>query len=138
MNLNAKTILNHKVVAVVNLLWAIFHIWIAITIEQDYFFLAIVIVFVLTFIGAYRISENKARYVFLVTGLLYFIPCGRHHTYIDVKWFIDVWYSGLTDLVSHLCVDLVGWYCTMDRFRKIRIWGVWMKPKIPNICHLSL
>ena len=74
MNLNAKTILNHKVVAVVNLLWAIFHIWIAITIEQDYFFLAIVIVFVLTFIGAYRISENKARYVFLVTGLLYFIP----------------------------------------------------------------
>ena len=74
MDLNAKTILNHKVVAVVNLLWAIFHIWIAITIEQDYFFLAIVIVFVLTFISAYRISENKARYVFLVTGLLYFIP----------------------------------------------------------------
>ena len=74
MDLNAKTILNHKVVAVVNLLWAIFHIWIAITIEQDYFFLAIVIVFVLTFIGAYRISENKARYVFLVTGLLYFFP----------------------------------------------------------------
>ena len=74
MNLNAKTILNHKVVAVVNLLWAIFHIWIAITIEQDYFFLAIVIVFVLTFISAYRISENKARYVFLATGLLYFIP----------------------------------------------------------------
>ena len=74
MDLNAKTILNHKVVAVVNLLWAIFHIWIAITIEQDYFFLAIVIVFVLTFISAYRISENKARYVFLVTGLLYFFP----------------------------------------------------------------
>ena len=74
MDLSAKTILNHKVVAVVNLLWAIFHIWIAITIEQDYFFLAIVIVFVLTFIGAYRISENKARYVFLVIGLLYFIP----------------------------------------------------------------
>ena len=74
MDLNAKTILNHKVVAVVNLLWAIFHIWIAITIEQDYFFLAIVIVFVLTFIGAYRIGENIARYVFLVTGLLYFFP----------------------------------------------------------------
>jgi len=74
MNLNAKTILNHKVVAVVNLLWAVFHIWIAITIEQDYFFLAIVIVFVLIFIGAYRISENIARYVFLVIGLLYFFP----------------------------------------------------------------
>ena len=74
MNLNAKTIFNHKVVAVVNLLWAIFHIWIAITIEQDYFFLAVVIVFVLIFIGAYRISENKARYVFLVTGLLYLVP----------------------------------------------------------------
>ena len=74
MNLNAKTILNHKLVAVINLLWAIFHIWIAITIEQDYFFLAIVIVFVLTFISAYRISENKARYVFLITGLLYFFP----------------------------------------------------------------
>ena len=74
MDLNAKTILNHKVVAVVNLLWAIFHIWIAITIEQDYFFLAVVIVFVLTFIGAYRVSENIARYVFLVTGLLYFFP----------------------------------------------------------------
>ena len=74
MNLNAKTILNHKVVAVVNLLWAIFHIWIAITIEQDYFFLAIVIVFVLIFFGSYRISENKARYVFLVTGQLYLVP----------------------------------------------------------------
>ena len=74
MNLNTKTILNHKVVAVVNLLWAIFHIWIAITIEQDYFFLAIVIIFVLTFICAYRISENKARYIFLITGLLYFFP----------------------------------------------------------------
>ena len=74
MNLNANTILNHKVIAVVNLLWAIFHIWIAITIEQDYFFLAIVIVFLLTFISAYRISENKARYVLLVTGLLYFFP----------------------------------------------------------------
>ena len=74
MNLNAKTILNHKVVAVVNLLWAIFHIWIAITTEQDYFFLAIVIVFVLTFIGAYRVSENIARNVFLVTGLLYLFP----------------------------------------------------------------
>ena len=74
MELNAKTILNHKVVAVVNLLWAIFHIWIAITIEQDYFFLAIVIIFVLIFIGTYRISESIARYVFLVIGLLYFIP----------------------------------------------------------------
>ena len=74
MNLNAKTILNHKVVAVVNLLWAIFHIWIAITIEQDYFFLAIVIVFVLIFIGTYMISENIARYVFLVIGLLYIFP----------------------------------------------------------------
>ena len=74
MDLNAKTILNHKVVAVVNLLWAIFHIWIAIEIEEDYGFLAIVIVFVLTFIGAYRVSENIARNVFLVTGLLYFFP----------------------------------------------------------------
>jgi len=74
MNLNAKTILNHKLVAVVNLIWAIFHIWIALTIEQDYFFLAIVIIFVLIFIGTYRISENKARYVFLVIGLLYLVP----------------------------------------------------------------
>ena len=69
-----KTILNHKLVAVVNFLWAIFHIWIAITIEQDYFFLAIVIIFVLIFIGAYRINENIARYVFLIIGLLYFFP----------------------------------------------------------------
>ena len=74
MNLNTKKILNHKVIAVVNLLWAIFHIWIAITIEQDYFFLAIVIIFVLIFIGTYRISENIARYIFLGIGLLYFIP----------------------------------------------------------------
>jgi len=74
MNLNAKTILNHKVVAAVNLLWAIFHIWIAIIIDQDYLFLAVVIVFVLIFIGTYRISENIARYVFLVTGLLYLVP----------------------------------------------------------------
>jgi len=74
INLNAKTILNHKIVSVVNLIWAIFHIWIAIIIEQDYFFLAIVIVFVLIFIGAYRIKENKAQYIFLVIGLLYFFP----------------------------------------------------------------
>ena len=74
MDLNAKTILDHKVVAVVNLIWAIFHIWIAIEIEEDYGFLAIVIVFVLIFIGTYRISENIARYVFLVIGLLYLFP----------------------------------------------------------------
>ena len=74
MDLNAKTILNHKVVAVVNLIWAIFHIWIAIEIEEDYGFLAIVIVFVLIFIGTYRISENIARHVFLVIGLLYLFP----------------------------------------------------------------
>ena len=72
--INMKTIFNHKVVSVVNFIWAIFHIWIAITIEQDYFFLAIVIIFVLIFIGTYRISENKARYVFLVIGLLYLVP----------------------------------------------------------------
>ena len=74
MDLNAKTILNHKVVAIVNLIWAIFHIWIAIEIEEDYGFLAIVIVFVLIFIGTYRISENIARHVFLVIGLLYLFP----------------------------------------------------------------
>ena len=74
MDLNAKTILNHKVVAIVNLLWSIFHIWIAIEIEEDYGFLAIVIVFVLIFIGTYMISENIARHVFLVIGLLYLFP----------------------------------------------------------------
>ena len=74
MDLNAKTILNHKVVAIVNLIWAIFHIWIAIEIEEDYGFLAIVIVFVLIFIGTYVISENIARYIFLVIGLLYLFP----------------------------------------------------------------
>ena len=74
MDLNAKTILDHKVVAVVNLIWAIFHIWIALEIEEDYGFLAIVIVFVLIFIGTYMISEKIARYVFLVIGLLYFFP----------------------------------------------------------------
>ena len=74
MDLKAKTILNHKVVSIVNLLWAIFHIWIAITIEQDYFFLAIVIVFMLIFISAYRIGGNIARYIFLVIGLLYLVP----------------------------------------------------------------
>ena len=74
MDLNAKTILNHKVVAIVNLIWAIFHIWIAIEIEEDYGFLAIVIVFVLIFIGTYMIRENIARYVFLAIGLLYLFP----------------------------------------------------------------
>ena len=74
MDLNAKTILGHKVVAVVNLIWAIFHIWIAIEIEEDYGFLAIVIVFVLIFIGTYMIRENIAGYVFLVIGLLYLFP----------------------------------------------------------------
>ena len=74
MDLNTKTILNHKVVAIVNLIWAIFHIWIAIEIEEDYGFLAIVIVFVLIFIGTYMIRENIARYVFLVIGLLYLFP----------------------------------------------------------------
>ena len=74
MELNTKTILNHKVVAIINLIWAIFHIWIAIEIEEDYGFLAIVIVFVLIFIGTYMIRENIARYVFLVIGLLYLFP----------------------------------------------------------------
>ena len=94
MNLSAKKILNHKVVAAVNLLWAIFHIWIAITIEQDYFFLAIVIVFVLTFIAAYRIGGNIARYVFLVTGLLYLFPLfeGVIPTFISGEF--DGWYLG--------------------------------------------
>ena len=94
MNLNAKTILNHKVVAVVNLLWAIFHIWIAITIEQDYFFLAIVIVFVLIFISAYRIGGKIARYIFLVVGLLYLVPLfeGVIATLISGKF--DGWYVG--------------------------------------------
>ena len=104
MDLNAKTILNHKVVAVVNLLWAIFHIWIAITIEQDYFFLAIVIVFVLTFIGAYRIGGNKARYVFLVTGLLYLVPLfeGVIHTLISGEF--DGWY-----LASVIWLVIFAW-----------------------------
>ena len=74
MDLNTKTILNHKVVAIVNLIWAIFHIWIAIEIEEDYGFLAIVIVLVLIFIGTYMISESIARYIFLVIGLLYLFP----------------------------------------------------------------
>ena len=74
MDLNAKTILNHKVVTVVNLIWAIFHIWIAIEIEEDYGFLAIVIVFVLIFIGTYMIKANIAQYVFLAIGLLYLFP----------------------------------------------------------------
>ena len=56
------------------MIWAIFHIWIAIEIEKDYGFLAIVIVFVLIFIGTYVISKNIARYIFLVIGLLYFFP----------------------------------------------------------------
>ena len=36
--------------------------------------MAIVIVFVLIFIGTYMISENIARYIFLVIGLLYLFP----------------------------------------------------------------
>ncbi len=78
MDLNAKTILNHKVVAVVNLIWAIFHIWIAIEIEEDYGFLAIVIVFVLIFVGTYMISENIARKV-VSSGILS-QPAARHKT----------------------------------------------------------
>ena len=92
MDLNARTILNHKVVAVVNLLWAIFHIWIAITIEQDYLFLAVVIVFVLTFIGAYRIGGNIARYVFLVTGLLYLVPLFEGVIPSLISGEFDGWY----------------------------------------------
>ena len=74
MDLNTKTILNHKVVAIVNLIWAIFHILIAIEIEENYGFLAKVILFVLIFIGTYMISESIARYIFLVIGLLYLFP----------------------------------------------------------------
>ena len=74
MNLNAKTILNYRVVAIVNLIWAIIHILIAIEIEENYGFLAKVILFVLIFIGTYVISENIARYIFLVIGLLYLFP----------------------------------------------------------------
>ena len=94
MNLNAKTILNHKVVAIVNLLWAIFHIWIAITIEQDYFFLAIVIVFMLIFISAYRIGGNIARYIFLVIGLLYLVPLFEGVISTLISGEFDGWYLG--------------------------------------------
>ena len=104
MDLNVKTILNHKVVAVVNLLWAIFHIWIAITIEQDYFFLAIVIVFVLTFIGAYRIGENIARYVFLVTGLLYLVPLFEGVIPSLISGEFDGWY-----LASVIWLVIFAW-----------------------------
>ena len=104
MDLNAKTILNHKVVAVVNLLWAIFHIWIAITIEQDYLFLAVVIVFVLTFIGAYRISENIARYVFLVTGLLYLVPLFEGVIPTLISGEFDGWY-----LASVIWLVIFAW-----------------------------
>ena len=92
MDLNTKTILNHKVVSVVNLLWAIFHIWIAITIDQDYFFLTVVIVFVLIFIGTYRINENKARYVFLVIGLLYLVPLFEGVIPTLISGEFDGWY----------------------------------------------
>ena len=105
MNLNAKIILNHKVVAIVNLLWAIFHIWIVITIWPEYFFLAIVIVFVLIFIGAYWISENKARYIFLVIGLLYFFPISSIYSvsyYISISSELMSDYSSMFDTVGSL------------------------------------
>ena len=92
MDLSAKTILNHKVVAVVNLLWAIFHIWIAIIIDQDYFFLAIVIVFMLIFIGTYRIGGNIARYVFLIIGLLYLVPLFEGVIPSLISGEFDGWY----------------------------------------------
>ena len=92
MDLNAKTILNHKVVAIVNLIWAIFHIWIAIEIEEDYGFLAIVIVFVLIFIGTHRISENIARHVFLVIGLLYLVPLFEGVIPSLISGEFDGWY----------------------------------------------
>ena len=92
MDLNAKTILNHKLVAVVNFLWAIFHIWIAITIEQDYLFLAVVIIFALTFVGAYRIGGNIARYIFLVTGLLYLAPLFEGVIPTLISGEFDRWY----------------------------------------------
>ena len=94
MNLNSKAILNHKVVSIVNLLWAIFHIWIAITIEQDYFFLAIVIIFMLIFLGAYKIGGNIARYIFLVIGLLYLIPLFEGVISTLISGEFDGWYLG--------------------------------------------
>ena len=105
MNLNAKTIFNHKVVSVVNLLWAIFHIWIAITIEQDYLFLAVVIVFMLIFIGTYRISENIARYVFLVIGLLYLF-----HLVVGVIPTLTSSDSSMFDIVGSLIwLVVIAW-----------------------------
>jgi len=89
MDLNAKTILDHKLVAAVNLIWAIYHIWIAITIEQDNFFLAIVIIFVLLFIVALRAKENIARnsskYFSYNRRTLFLSSFWRGYTYSDVK-----------------------------------------------------
>ena len=122
MDLNAKTILNHKVVTVVNLIWAIFHIWIAIEIEEDYGFLAIVIVFVLIFIGTYMISENIARYVFLVIGLLYLFPLVEG--VIPTLTSSD---SSMFDIVGSLIwLVVIAWTLMagtvpMDWSRKIRI-----------------
>ena len=122
MDLNAKTILNHKVVAIVNLIWAIFHIWIAIEIEEDYGFLAIVIVFVLIFIGTYMIRENIARYVFLVIVLLYLFPLVEG--VIPTLKSSD---SSMFDIVGSLIwLVVIAWTfmagtAPMDRYRKIRI-----------------
>ncbi len=86
MDLSANTILDHKLVAAVNLIWAIYHIWIAITIEQDNVSWLWLSYSCWHSLLSYRASENRARNIFLVTGLLYLFPLvvGRH-TYIDVK-----------------------------------------------------
>ena len=109
MDLSLKTILNHKVIAVVNLLWAIFHVWIAIMIEQDYFFLAIVIILILIFIGTYKIGEKIARYVFFVISLLYLVPLfeGVIPTLISSEF--DGWYlASVTWLLIFVWTLLAG------------------------------
>ena len=68
-----SNVLDHKNVAIANIAWAVFHVWIAIEIEESMGFLAIVVLIGGIFGFAMISEEMLGRRVMLLPSLLYLL-----------------------------------------------------------------
>ena len=72
-----SNLLDHKNVAIANIAWAVFHVWIAIEIEESMGFLAIVVLIGGIFGFAMISEEMLGRRVMLLPSLLYLLVLQR-------------------------------------------------------------
>jgi len=68
-----SSILDHKNVALANIGWVIFHVWIALEIEESMGFLAIVLVIGGIFALSYNSDGKLGRRIMLLPSLLYLL-----------------------------------------------------------------